>query len=84
VAVDTDDLPSHVRVEVDRFTSTNTRWLVRVLAARHPNLAQSALEARALAIFAAIEGAQLVARGRKDIQACDQIIEAYSATGLFS
>jgi TetR/AcrR family transcriptional repressor of nem operon len=37
-----------------------------------------------LAIFAAIEGAQLVARGRKDIQACDQIIEAYSATGLFS
>lgn len=84
MAAEYDDLPTPVRVGVDRFTSTNTRWLVRVLAARQPNLAQSALEARALAIFAAIEGAQLVARGRKDIHAYDQIIEAYAASGLFS
>jgi TetR/AcrR family transcriptional repressor of nem operon len=36
----------------------------------------------ALAIFAAIEGAQLVARGRGDIAVFDQTIEAYRRAGL--
>ena len=78
-----DDLPDPVRAEVDRFTATNTRWLVRVLAGRHPKATQKELEARALAIFASIEGAQLVARGRKNIQSFDDILGAYTASGLF-
>jgi len=78
-----DDLPEQVRVEVDRFTATNTRWLVRVLAARHPKSAPKELEGRALAIFASIEGAQLVARGRRNIHSFDEIIQAYMASGLF-
>lgn len=77
------DLPDIARVEVDRFTAVNTRWLQRVLKDRHPDSPQDALEARALAIFAAIEGAQLVARGRADLSSFDRIIEAYHASGLF-
>jgi TetR/AcrR family transcriptional repressor of nem operon len=78
-----DGLPTHVRTEVDRFTDTNTQWLFRVLSARHPEAAKHDLEARALAIFAAVEGAQLVARGRKNIQWFDKVIDSYSASGLF-
>jgi len=78
-----DGLPTHVRTEVDRFTDTNTQWLFRVLSARHPEAAKHDLEARALAIFAAVEGAQLVARGRKNIHWFDKVIDSYSASGLF-
>lgn len=83
MAAEYSDLPADVRAEVDRFTKVNTQWLARVLSARHPAMAKDALEARALAIFASIEGAQLVSRGRGDIAAFDQIIAAYGAVGLF-
>jgi TetR/AcrR family transcriptional repressor of nem operon len=83
MAAEYNDLPAPVRVEVDRFTSVNTRWLVRVLATRHADAAEGVLEARALAIFAAIEGAQLVSRGRADLGTFDRIIGSYSAAGLF-
>ena len=48
----------------------------------HKSVARKADQKHALAIFAAIEGAQLVARGRGDITAYDQAIEAYRAAGL--
>ncbi|WP_170207617.1 TetR/AcrR family transcriptional regulator [Luteibacter pinisoli] len=83
MAAEYNDLPDIARVEVDRFTAVNTHWLRGVLQARHPDTEPHLLDARALAIFAAIEGAQLVARGRADIDAFDNIIEAYHATGLF-
>ncbi len=78
------DIPPHVRVEVDRFTTVNTQWLAKVFGALHPRTPRAAIEARAVAIFAAIEGAQLVARGRKDIRLFDQILGAYSSSGLLS
>lgn len=78
------DIPPHVRVEVDRFTAVNTQWLATVFGALHPRTPRKAVEARAVAIFAAIEGAQLVARGRQDIRLFDQIIEGYASSGLFS
>ncbi|MGH1556865.1 TetR/AcrR family transcriptional regulator [Caulobacter segnis] len=56
--------------------------LVRLLGPRHPELSDAALRARALAIFAAIEGAQLVARGRGDIAVFDQTMAAYRIAGL--
>jgi len=84
MAAETADLPPEARREVERFTSVNTRWLVKVLTKRHPKAKQEALRARAAAIFAAIEGAQLVARGNGDIKVFDQIISAYEAVGLFS
>jgi TetR/AcrR family transcriptional repressor of nem operon len=54
-----------------------------LLAARRPGEPKKALQRRAVAIFAAVEGAQLIARGRKDIAAFDEIVETYRAVGLF-
>jgi TetR/AcrR family transcriptional repressor of nem operon len=73
MAAEYGDLPPEVRVAVDAFSAANVGWLSRLLGAD---------EARALAIFAAIEGAQLVARGRGDIAVFDQTIAAYRAAGL--
>ena len=84
MAAEADDLPPAVRVEVDRFAEVNTSWLTKVLTRRHPRSAPDKLRAQALAIFAAMEGAQLVARGRGEIAAFDRIMEAYEAAGLFS
>ena len=73
MAAEYGDLPPPVRVAVDGFSAANARWLVQLLDAD---------EARALAIFAAIEGAQLVARGRGDIAVFDQTLAAYRSAGL--
>lgn len=78
-----DDLPVEVRTEVDRFTDVNVTWLVKVLSLRKSKAGKEAIQHHALAIFAAIEGAQLVARGRGDIATFDHAIEAYRAAGLF-
>ena len=82
MAAEYGDLPGEVRVAVDAFSAANVDWLVRLLAPRHPELDATALRDRALAIFAAIEGAQLVARGRGDIAVFDQMLAAYRAAGL--
>ncbi len=82
MAAERDDLPAEVRAQVDRFTDVNVRWLVKVLSLQKPKMDEAALHQRALAIFAAIEGAQLVARGRGDITVFDKAVEAYRAAGL--
>jgi len=82
MAAEYDDLPPAVRGEVDAFARMNIAWLARVLALARPRLGKPALNEQAAAIFAAIEGAQLVARGRGDIAVYDQAIRAYRATGL--
>lgn len=82
MAAEYGDLPDEVRAAVDAFSAANVAWLVRLLRPRHPELSESALRDRALAIFAAIEGAQLVARGRGDIAIFDQTMASYSAAGL--
>ena len=82
MAAEYGDLPDAVRLEVDAFSQANVVWLVKLLGPRHPELDETALRDRALAIFAAIEGAQLVARGRGDIAIFDQTMAAYSAAGL--
>ncbi len=82
MAAEYGDLPGEVRTAVDAFSAANVAWLVRLLAPRHLELDQAALRDRALAIFAAIEGAQLVARGRGDITIFDKMMEAYRVAGL--
>lgn len=82
MAAEYGDLPDAVRLAVDAFSAANVAWLVRLLAPRHPELDEAGLRARALAIFAAIEGAQLVARGRGDLAVFDQTLAAYRAAGL--
>jgi TetR/AcrR family transcriptional repressor of nem operon len=72
-----------VRAEVDRFTNVNVKWLTEVLSLRKAKTGKDAIQHQALAIFAAIEGAQLVARGRGDIAMFDRAVTAYRAAGLF-
>jgi TetR/AcrR family transcriptional regulator, transcriptional repressor for nem operon len=83
MAAERDDLPGEVRTEVDRFVEVNIRWLAEVLgSSRKSASAKKSAHQHALAVFAAVEGAQLVARGRGDIGVYDAAIEAYRTAGL--
>jgi TetR/AcrR family transcriptional repressor of nem operon len=82
MSAELDDLPAEVRKEVNNFASMNAEWITRVLALTKSNARKQALNEHALAIFAGIEGAQLVARGCQDIALFDQTIRAYRKTGL--
>lgn len=82
LAAERPSLAPEVRVEVERFTEQIVAWLGRVLALGYPKLDAEALKGRALAVFSAIEGAQLVARGCDDVAVFDNTLAAYRAAGL--
>lgn len=76
-----DDLPEEVKEEVQAFADVNVAWLSKaLLAAALVSPDQS--EPRARAIYAAVAGAQLMARSRSDIALFDGLIESYRAAGL--
>lgn len=77
-----DDLPQPVRNEVAAFAGLNVGWLARVLA--EGGLASKVAGRRAQAIYAAVSGAQLVARARGDISAYDEAIAALREAGLIA
>jgi len=81
MAAEYDDLPEAVKQEVRTFADVNVAWLSKALS-----LAALAgpeeIEPRARAIFAAVAGAQLIARGRADVALYDDIIDSYRAAGL--
>ncbi|MDR5763255.1 TetR/AcrR family transcriptional regulator [Caballeronia sp. LZ035] len=83
MAAEHHDLPDPVRAEVDRFTQVNVDWLATLLRLKNARPDERTIRNHALAIFAAIEGAQLVARGRADLSVFDDTVQAYRATGLF-
>jgi TetR/AcrR family transcriptional repressor of nem operon len=78
---ESDDLPSSVRKQVQTFADINVAWLSKVLVAAGV-VSHKKSEGRALAIFAAVAGAQLVARGRSDVSLFDALIESYRGSGL--
>jgi TetR/AcrR family transcriptional repressor of nem operon len=81
MAAEYDDLPEPVRREVQTFADVNVAWLAAVLSdASVVDPAES--ESRARAIFAAIAGAQLLARSRSDISLYDALVDGYRAAGL--
>lgn len=81
MATEYDDLPEAVRKEVQTFADVNVAWLSKVLsAAGVVNSRES--EQRARAIFAAVAGAQLMARSRSDISLFDSLIDSYRVAGL--
>ncbi len=83
MAAEHKELPVEVRAEVVKFSEMNVRWLIKVLSlGKGTGPAAKAVQRRALAIFAAIEGAQLVARSRDDVSVYDEVVDAYRATGL--
>jgi TetR/AcrR family transcriptional repressor of nem operon len=76
MAAEIDDLPEPVKREVQNFADINVAWLAQHLAAA--GLADTDPHA----IFAAIAGAQLMARSRADITLYDRLIASYRAAGL--
>jgi TetR/AcrR family transcriptional repressor of nem operon len=81
MAAEYDDLPEHVQHEVRAFADVNVAWLERMLIAADFTTPADA-QARARAIYAAVAGAQLMARGRADIALFDTLITTYQASGL--
>ncbi|MDB5982417.1 MAG: transcriptional regulator, TetR family [Pseudomonas sp.] len=82
MAAEHTDLDEEIRVEVERFTELLVQWLTGVLQQGNESKTPEALRKWAFGIFAAIEGAQLVARGCSDVTVYDNILEAYRTTGL--
>jgi TetR/AcrR family transcriptional repressor of nem operon len=81
MAAETDDLPELVTKEVHTFADVNVAWLSKVLSAGAVVSSEDS-EKRARAIFAAVAGAQLIARSRSDISLYDGLIESYRVAGL--
>jgi TetR/AcrR family transcriptional repressor of nem operon len=81
MAAEQADLPDPVRAEVAIFTDVCVGWLAEILSAGGAG-DDPAVRRRAFAIFGAIQGAQLVARGRNDMRVFDQMIVTYRESGL--
>ncbi|HDR9198796.1 transcriptional regulator [Burkholderia vietnamiensis] len=83
LAAESDDLPETVVKEIQTFADVNVAWLSKVLSAAAV-VSPEDIERRARAIYAAVVGAQLVARSRSDISLYDGLIESYRIAGLLS
>jgi TetR/AcrR family transcriptional repressor of nem operon len=81
MAAEYDDLPEGVKQEVQIFADVNVAWLSKVLFGTGMVRAEES-EQRARAIFAAVAGAQLMARSRSDMALYDALIDSYRVAGL--
>jgi TetR/AcrR family transcriptional regulator, transcriptional repressor for nem operon len=75
-----DDLPDTVKKEVQAFADVNVAWLTKMLATS--SISGKKREMRARAIFAAVAGAQLMARSRADLGLFDALIASLREVGL--
>ena len=75
------ELPDEVRTEVVKYGEMNERWLDRVLAKLKASKPEENRH-RARAIYAAVQGAQLIAHSRGDVSVYEEIIATYRASGL--
>ena len=81
MATEYDALPEPVLKEVQAFADINTAWLrEQLVAAKLVNPKDG--ETRARATYAAVAGAQIVARSRSDINLFDSLIRSYQEAGL--
>lgn len=81
MATEHDELPEPVLKEVQTFADVNTAWLCEhLVAAKRAAPAEGELRARA--IYAAVAGAQMIARSRSDVDVFDTLIESYQHMGL--
>jgi TetR/AcrR family transcriptional repressor of nem operon len=81
MAAEYDDLPRAVKKEIQAFADVNVAWLGKVLDAAGLAGPEST-DSRARAIFAAVAGAQLIARSRADLPLYDALIGSYRLAGL--
>lgn len=80
MGAETDNLPREMTQEMLVFAEVNVAWLVRQLVAAKVCTSDDA-EGRARAIFAAVVGAQLIARSRAHMPVFDALIEGYRQYG---
>jgi TetR/AcrR family transcriptional repressor of nem operon len=78
MAAEYDELPEPVLKEVQAFADVNVAWLSKELVAA--KVVSPAESARAM--YAAVAGAQIVARSRSNIALFDTLIESYRSAGL--
>lgn len=81
MAAEFDDLPEAVAREVQVFADVNIAWISRQLVAGAGQSDRESLS-RARAIFAAVIGAQLLARSRSDPGLYDSVIDGFRVAGL--
>ena len=81
MATEYDTLPEQVLKEVQAFADVNTAWLREQLVAAKLAKPKDS-ETRARAIYAAVAGAQIIARSRSDINLFDALVRSYQEAGL--
>lgn len=81
MGAEANDLPDSVNREVQAFSHVNVAWLSKMLVACGDTQEEGS-GPRAHAIFAAIAGAQLIARTHSNIELFDALISTYRKTGL--
>jgi TetR/AcrR family transcriptional repressor of nem operon len=81
MGAETDDLPAEVKTEIKQFADVNVAWLCKGLVTAKVCKSKDA-DARAHAIFAAVAGAQLLARSRSNIALFDTLVDTYRKSGL--
>lgn len=81
MAAESDDLPDEVMKEVRTFAEVHIAWLSKALSSAEV-VDSKRSDQRARAIFAAVAGAQLIARSRSDVSLYDTLIDGYRAAGL--
>lgn len=83
LAAEIDSVPAEVRAEVVRFVNLNVEWLAgRLGSVPGATMSPDATRNRAKAIFSALEGAMLMARGTGDIADFDSIVLQFNQIGL--
>jgi TetR/AcrR family transcriptional repressor of nem operon len=80
MATERDELPEPVLMEVQAFAEVNVAWLSKQLAVMGMGSPED-VEVRARAIYAAVAGAQIIARSKADIAVFDALIESYRTVG---
>ena len=81
MATEYDVLPEQVLREVQIFADVNTAWLRdRLIAAKLVEPKGGEMKARA--IYAAVAGAQIIARSRSDLDLFDALVRSYREAGL--
>ena len=81
MATEYDALPEQVLKEVQSFADVNTAWLRDQLVAAKLVEPKDG-ETRASAIYAAVAGAQIIARSRSDLNLFDTLVRSYQEAGL--
>ena len=83
LSAETDGIPAEVRAEVNRFIDLNVAWLAGVIARCTGDDAQPIPpHDHAAALFAALQGAMLIARGSGDLARFDAAAAQFGQIGL--